>query len=965
MPAMGSMEALKEEGNREFQAGHYELALAHYTQGLLVCSAHVSKDRATLLKNRAACHLKLADYESAVEDASAALELAPSDGKALFRRAQALEQLGRPEEAYRDVVQLVRLEPRDKAAQALAQRLTVVVQEKAKQQQSMDGRVSQMLQIAFGSDVGIDEEKRKQALNNLLVLAREEAGAGKLFEAGVTSKLIGLLDSKDADVLLAVLRILSALVNNSRSRAAAVLNEVGGQVKVSSLFGSGSSEICTAAGCLVQSLLNGVSAIDKFRKEKKKLEDERSKNPESHDWRSRAGFKPLQLSDTDWAIVDGVFNVLIKLINSNKLSGHGRDSVLEVLIKNVDSKDGFNWTRKFLDTDGVSRALEVAGMLPDRRATLAMTRDTRMHCSALLSKLWEDTTSDQQRDKFRQLCSTYFSEMFGDVDMDSKLEAIVAVTALLQGPFDLGNHMIANAGVIEIMMALADSPDAFHQKIAVEALVQSASKKDKCSGALRHAVPLLKKLYQTSTDDSVKARALVGLCKLGSVGGTDASAKSLADGSTLTLSRACKKFLTNPAKDFDLRRWACEGLAYLSLDADVKDELATDQNALTCLVELARGGDQTVLYPAASVLVNLTNSYDKPEVSPELLELAKYAHHHIPEDHPKDKPEFVKQRIDNLVKADAAGALVALCKTTSANCKELLSRVFLALVTEPQHRGVVVQQGGGKALIPLSLDNTDTGRHLAAQALAKIAITINPEVAFPGQRILEVVRPLLHLLHPERTALQNFEALLALTNLASVSDGARKRIVLEKGLSDIEKYALEEHEMLRRAAMECLCNLTMNEEVQQAFLGENDRVKMFVLFCGDDQFEVQRAAAGGLAMLTSSEPAVCDKIVQVSSWKERLLQPLVAEHAELRHRAAHIIANLVARSRDIAEMVVGSQLFEVLLAVSKLPEPEYAPARACAEQALLAAASKWQLIQETAAAAATHRAGGGGRGGET
>ena len=76
-------------------------------------------------------------------------------------------------------------------------------------------------------------------------------------------------------------------------------------------------------------------------------------------------------------------------------------------------------------------------------------------------------------------------------------------------------------------------------------------------------------------------------------------------------------------------------------------------------------------------------------------------------------------------------------------------------------------------LIPLALENSTIGKHLASQALAKLSISINPEVAFPGQRVLEVVRPLLKLLHPERTALQNFEALMALTNITSVSESAR------------------------------------------------------------------------------------------------------------------------------------------------------------------------------------------------
>jgi len=39
-----------------------------------------------------------------------------------------------------------------------------------------------------------------------------------------------------------------------------------------------------------------------------------------------------------------------------------------------------------------------------------------------------------------------------------------------------------------------------------------------------------------------------------------------------------------------------------------------------------------------------------------------------------------------------------------------------------------------QALIPLSLEGTEVGQTKAAQALAKITITSNPEMAFPGER---------------------------------------------------------------------------------------------------------------------------------------------------------------------------------------------------------------------------------------
>lgn len=40
-----------------------------------------------------------------------------------------------------------------------------------------------------------------------------------------------------------------------------------------------------------------------------------------------------------------------------------------------------------------------------------------------------------------------------------------------------------------------------------------------------------------------------------------------------------------------------------------------------------------------------------------------------------------------------------------------------------------------QALIPLSLEGTEVGQTKAAQALAKITITSNPEMAFPGERV--------------------------------------------------------------------------------------------------------------------------------------------------------------------------------------------------------------------------------------
>ena len=65
--------------------------------------------------------------------------------------------------------------------------------------------------------------------------------------------------------------------------------------------------------------------------------------------------------------------------------------------------------------------------------------------------------------------------------------------------------------------------------MAAEAIIAAASKKDKAKGIIAEGVNILKRLYQSKNDD-IKVRALVGLAKLGSSGGTDAGFRPFSEG---------------------------------------------------------------------------------------------------------------------------------------------------------------------------------------------------------------------------------------------------------------------------------------------------------------------------------------------------------------------------------------------------------------------------------------------------
>lgn len=63
----------------------------------------------------------------------------------------------------------------------------------------------------------------------------------------------------------------------------------------------------------------------------------------------------------------------------------------------------------------------------------------------------------------------------------------------------------------------------------------------------------------------------------------------MQEGSTLKLAQTCKRFMLDINKySILVRRFACEGLSYLSLDADVKEWIVEDPLLIRALVELAK-----------------------------------------------------------------------------------------------------------------------------------------------------------------------------------------------------------------------------------------------------------------------------------------------------------------------------------------------------------------------------------------
>ena len=280
---------------------------------------------------------------------------------------------------------------------------------------------------------------------------------------------------------------------------------------------------------------------------------------------------------------------------------------------------------------------------------------------------------------------------------------------------------------------------------------------------------------------------------------------------------------------------------------------------------------------------------------------------------------YILRRIKILVSSNIPEAMVALCKSESDQAREQISRVFLGMCKAKEHRGIIVAEGGARALVGLANKNTEKGKLQAAQALAKIGITANPEIAFPGQRAAEVVRPLL-LLAKQPFGLMQFEAAMALTNMASVSEDLRMRVVREDGIKVIEDLMFEDDWRIRRVAVECLTNLMYCEKVYEMYATKEgkcwERMKLLILLAGsvEDDYETARAASGCIALLSTS-PDVCMRITEEKQGMLIMKENAACGDKDLQMRALHTMKNMAHVGKEIAEILADDQGLELLSAL--------------------------------------------------
>ncbi|KDO19515.1 hypothetical protein SPRG_15330 [Saprolegnia parasitica CBS 223.65] len=876
------MDAHKDRATALFQAGSFAEAIGSYNDAL-ACANVPTEMQCTLLSNMALCHLKLRDFAAAIGSVDDALAKAQASRvpdaimeKLLFRRAQAYMETDQLAASARDLKAVLQLSPSNKPAQALLRAL----QEKARKDASGVGKALKALPshdaLAF---------LEHQSPENAPAIYRDVLDLGGERTLWQTC----VLDAKDRLVQARCLRILTHM---AKQHAAAVYAAIDATLLAALVPMPVPADVDDATVGLIAAVvsLTGVLAAHLVTI--------------SND--IQAAHAPVR------QLLDATFQ---GLRTSHEVL---QQATLDVLLKHVlQVKSNGAAMALWMEEMGVfSLLLSQVNLLKDRVAS---------SISMVFSQLLALFSESEMERLVREFC---VDPVVGASSMEDAAPGCVLLAGVFLANAKLGAHMMQShpAFLKQLSDVLLRQKSVAHglkyQELVMDLVAYIAG-----SEAGMAAIPIelrmeLGKLLQCSMEPhqlKLQSAALAAVVKMSLVDKTFDPATPVGDIMTHQVLSLLESVHSAPVTasvvGSTARERAVEALSYLITFTPVKDALVRRPKALEPLLTdiSATSTPSNLLYGISYILFHLLTSeshlkrqkMQNSELTPEQYEELQKALKQKSELDDGDSVEQVTKRIAavldhpqsiltllQLLKCKGSPAI--LDQATQRYTTDAAKRIFghatifcddisvLHATEYVEGRGKLVQGGLFSAMLSLS---TPHARH----AVAKILITTNPHL-IPASQLLSSIYPLMELLKAESNLMQ-FEALMALTNVASVSDETKARILSNNGLTTIQYLQFSDHTMVRRAATECLTNLLPSDEVLEKIFCQPEKVRLWLAFASleeaDEDMATARAASGAIAMV-SQYPVVCAVLLEQKAIETFAPILIECDAPELVHR--HLFA---------------------------------------------------------------------------
>ena len=185
--------------------------------------------------------------------------------------------------------------------------------------------------------------------------------------------------------------------------------------------------------------------------------------------------------------------------------------------------------------------------------------------------------------------------------------------------------------------------------------------------------------------------------------------------------------------------------------------------------------------------------------------------------------------------------------------------------------------------------------HIISLSISRIFISLNPNLLPRTLSLPSFIPSVIELINSASHELYIFEALLALTNIASMAtdDVAIENTLVQLNAWTVVKTSLSSNNtIVQRAGIECLTNLILCEHFAEHVLHNENELKLFILFTKSDDIASVIASTGAIAMLTNI-PEIVLKLKELNY--DSVLKQLIVKHRtniDIMKRIDVIISNL-------------------------------------------------------------------------
>ncbi|ORY06505.1 myosin-binding striated muscle assembly central-domain-containing protein [Clohesyomyces aquaticus] len=554
-------------------------------------------------------------------------------------------------------------------------------------------------------------------------------------------------------------------------------------------------------------------------------------------------------------------------------------------------------------------------------------------------------------DTAQALISKFVTSRVQRPTADGLIVAFSAAAAIFPITASVASALFLTEGFVSSLVPLVQSKKSQKLELASLELLSAACVDKTCREAInRHCRSWLEDIVAAATDKKRANLAALILVKLGeesSSSGPQIIEPNKVDQDDLIARFKSMVLDVSPLSKQD----SIEGLAYASLQPKVRENLANDHQFILRLIDTMATFDcpKPCLFGGLTIFVNLTTYLPiQSEEEKRMSQLKAYANTQKPsEPDPLEGETYVTARCKKVLDAGIVPLLVRTSKRASPSVLSQMLQILLSLSQEKKHRGTIAQQGAVKLLLsiwdhihaeehPHASSYTPLARSSAAQSLARILISINPAHVFSTASAVpstSAIRPLVFLLQPSESSswqLHAFEALLALTNLASMDTETQDAILRLAFNTVADDLLLSANKLLRRAATELICNLMASPSCVEKYANgvKQSRQRLHVLLAMTDIDDVPtRSAAGGaLAMLLDWDLGV-QELLKQDRGIDYLLGLCKDENEDVRHRGVVCVRSVVAAPGDIGILGVkivkdkgGVEVFKEVLKKSRRQE---------------------------------------------